>query len=84
MKITIYSTKTCGYCHALKTWLQEKDIEFTDYSVDINPVAAQNMVRISGQMGVPFSVIEKDNGSTVNILGFDRQRFSAELGLKRF
>jgi len=84
MKITIYSTKTCGYCHALKAWLQEKQIDFTDYSVDINPIAAQNMVRISGQMGVPFSVIEKDNGSTVNILGFDRQRFSTELGIKRF
>lgn len=81
MKITIYSTKTCGYCHALKSWLQDKQIDFTDYSVDINPIAAQNMVRISGQMGVPFSVIEKDNGSTVNILGFDRQKFTTALGV---
>ena len=79
MKITIYSTKTCGHCHALKAWLQDKQIDFTDYSVDINPIAAQNMVRISGQMGVPFTVIEKDNGSTVNILGFDRPKFEAAL-----
>jgi len=81
MKITIYSTKTCGYCHMLKSWLQDKKIEYTDYSVDINPVAAQQMVHISGQMGVPFSVIEKDDGSLVNILGFDRHRFEAELGI---
>lgn len=79
MKITIYSTKTCGYCHALKSWLQDKKIDFTDYSVDINPIAARSMVNLSGQMGVPFSVIEKDDGSTVKILGFDRQRFIAEL-----
>jgi glutaredoxin 3 len=81
VKITIYSTKTCGYCNALKTWLKAKNVEFTDYSVDINPIAAQNMVRMSGQMGVPFSVIEKDDGSTVQILGFDRQKFSSVLSV---
>lgn len=81
MKITIYSTKTCGYCHMLKSWLQDKKIKFTDYSVDINPIAAQQMINISGQMGVPFSVIEKDDGSLVNILGFDRHRFEAELDI---
>ena len=81
MKITIYSTKTCAYCHMLKSWLQEKNIEFTDYSVDINPIAAQNMINISGQRGVPFSVIEKDDGSTVNILGFDRPQFQTILGI---
>lgn len=79
MKITIYSTKTCPYCDMLKSWLLDKGMEFTDYSVDTNPIAAQNMVNISGQMGVPLSVIEKDDGSKVNILGFDRSRFESEL-----
>lgn len=82
MKITIYSTKTCGYCHMLKRWLDQKKIEYTDYSVDLNPIAAQHMVQLSGQMGVPFSVIEKDDGTSVNILGFDKQKFQAELGIK--
>ena len=79
MKVTIYSTKTCGYCHMLKNWLDDKKIEYTDYSVDQNPIAAQHMVQRSGQMGVPFTVIEKDDGSSVNILGFDKQKFEAEL-----
>jgi glutaredoxin 3 len=79
MKITIYSTKTCAYCHMLKNWLDKKDIKYDDYSVDINPIAAQNMVRISGQMGVPFTVIEKDDGSSAQILGFDRPKFEAVL-----
>ena len=81
MKVTIYSTKTCAYCRMLKTWLEDKEVEFTEYSVDINPIAAQNMINISGQMGVPFSVIEKDDGSTVNILGFDKPKFEAELAI---
>lgn len=81
-KITIYSTKTCGYCHMLKSWLKDKNIDFTDYSVDINPIAAQHMVNLSGQMGVPFSTIEHEDGKIDKILGFDRQRFEAVLATK--
>lgn len=79
MKITVYSTKTCPYCVMLKSWLQSKSIEFTNYNVDENPIAAQNMVNLSGQMGVPFSTIEFDDGSMEKILGFDRQKFESAL-----
>lgn len=79
MKITIYSTNRCGYCTMLKQWLDGKNIEYTVYNVDENPIAAQNMVLISGQTGVPFSTIELDDGTTEKILGFDRQRFNAIL-----
>lgn len=79
MKITIYSTRTCGYCVMLKKWLDDKSIKYTVYNVDENPIAAQNMVRLSGQMGVPFSTIEYDDGKTENILGFDRPKFERAL-----
>lgn len=79
MKITVYSTKTCAYCTMLKRWLDEKSVEYTAYNVDENPIAAQNMVRISGQMSVPFSTVELDNGKIENILGFDRNKFESVL-----
>lgn len=79
MKITIYSTKTCAYCTSLKSWLDAKDVKYTVYNVDENPIAAQNMVRISGQMGVPFSTIEYGDGKEAKILGFDRPKFEAVL-----
>jgi len=84
MKITVYSTKTCAYCTMLKRWLDEKKIDYTTYSVDENPIAAQNMVRLSGQMSVPFSTVELDDGRVVNISGFDRMKFNDALDIKNF
>lgn len=79
MKVTVYSTTTCGYCVMLKKWLDDKKVEYINYNVDENPYAAQAMISLSGQMGVPFSTIEFENGKVEKILGFDRPRFEAVL-----
>lgn len=79
MKITVYTTKTCGYCQQLKAWLKDKKINFTEHKVDENPEAAQKMAEESGQMGVPFSIIEKDDGKKIGIIGFDRPMFEEAL-----
>lgn len=63
----------------LKNWLDSKSVEFTNYMVDQNPIAAQNMVMLSGQMGVPFSTIEYEDGEVEKILGFDRSKFEVAL-----
>lgn len=80
MKITVYSTKTCGYCTMLKRWLDENNIKYTDYKVDENPYAAEVMIQLSGQMGVPFTTIEDENGQMTKILGFDLPKFQQILG----
>lgn len=82
MKITVYSTTTCPYCVMLKKWLDSKHIDYTNYMVDTNPYAAQMMVSQSGQMGVPFSTIEHDDGTIDSILGFDREKFQKVLADK--
>lgn len=79
MKITVYSTTTCPYCVMLKRWLDGQKIAYTDYLVDKNQFAAQNMIQLSGQMGVPFSTIEYADGSMEKILGFDRAKFETAL-----
>lgn len=81
-KITIYSTKTCPYCVMLKNWLDAKSVSYTNYNVDENPIAAQHMVNLSGQMGVPFSTIEHEDGKVDMILGFDRSRFETALSAR--
>lgn len=64
----------------LKRWLEEKGVKYTNYSVDRNPFAAQMMVNLSGQMGVPFSTVEHSDGRIDKIMGFDAQKFEQALG----
>ncbi len=74
MKVTVYGTKQCPYCVYLKEWLKDNKVEYEEFLVDENPYAAQTMVQLSGQMGVPFTTIETDEGDMEKILGFDVAR----------
>lgn len=80
-KLTMYTTTTCPFCKMQKDYLDSKNIPFEEILVDQNPQEAQKMIEISGQMGVPFTVIEKDGGEKVTILGFDRPRINEALGI---
>ena len=80
-KIKIYSTGTCAYCHAEKQFLKNHDIAFEDIRVDTDEAAADEMIKLSGQMGVPFTVISGGDGPDEHILGFDQPRLTAALGL---
>lgn len=65
-----------------KEWLAENKVDYDEILVDEHPERAQEMIEISGQMGVPFNVIDRTDGKRVSILGFDKARLWTELGLK--
>ena len=65
--ITVYSTQTCPYCHQIKQYLTQRGVPFRDADVSQDQAAAAEMVRVSGQRGVPVTVID---GKVV--VGFDR------------
>ena len=65
-KVITYGTQMCPWCHKLKDWLKENDIEFEDIDVGKDRTKAVEMVEKSGQMGVPVTDI---NGEI--IIGFD-------------
>lgn len=75
MKITVYSTATCPYCIQLKRWLDERSIKYDSFDVETNPIAAQNMMRLTDQEVVPFSTVELDDGNMEKITGFDTDKF---------
>ena len=74
MKVKVYSTKTCSWCHKVKDFLNDKGIKFEDIDVGANPKAANEMVEKSGQMGVPVTEI---NGKV--IVGFDKEAIEKAL-----
>lgn len=80
-KITIYSTATCGFCKMLKSYLSSKNIAFESKMADEDQNLARELYEKSGQLAVPFTIIEKEDGSEEQILGFDRPRIDAALGL---
>lgn len=75
MKIKVYSTPTCPYCKLVKEYLNEKEIEFQDIDVASDPVAANEMVKLSGQMGVP--VVDVDGQV---IVGWNKDALEEAIG----
>lgn len=53
MAVTMYSTPTCGFCVKAKQYFQQNQIPFTEHNVAADQRKAEEMVRKSGQMGVP-------------------------------
>jgi glutaredoxin-like YruB-family protein len=56
-KVTVYSTQTCPYCTMVKTFLKEQNIEFDDVDVGKDRQKAIEMVKKSGQTGVPVTEV---------------------------
>ncbi len=81
MNITIYSTTTCSYCHALKAWLDKKNIAYDYKLTDEDDDAMAEFMRVNdGMLSVPLTVITKDDGSETKILGFDQGKLNNALG----
>ena len=67
MSIKVYSTPTCPWCTVTKDYLKSKNFAFEDLDVSRNREAAMEMIKKSGQRGVPVIDI---NGKI--IVGFDQ------------
>jgi len=80
MNVTVYSTPTCPYCDMAKKFLTDNNVEFTSHNVAEDQAKAEEMVRKSGQMGVPVIVVEKDGQEEI-IVGFDQGKLQTLLGL---
>ena len=78
--VIIYSTPTCGFCRRTKEYLKDKGVKYTDYDVAEDSEKAQEMVDMTGQMGVPVIVIGEGDDKQV-IIGFDQTKIDAALGL---
>jgi glutaredoxin len=66
----------------LKKYLDEKNISYEEKLVDQDDAAKEEMMKDSGGfLGVPFSVITKDDGTKETVLGFDKNKINEVLGI---
>lgn len=72
--IDIYTSPTCGYCHAAKALLTRKNVSFREIDVSCNPDSRQEMqVRAPGSMTVPQIFIgETHVGGCDDLYALDR------------
>lgn len=83
MQVKIYSTMTCPYCKMLKDYLTEKGIVFENVFVDQDERGREEMMAASGGfLGVPFTVVTRDDGIKETILGFDKNKINQILNLQ--
>ena len=75
--IRVFSTSACPYCVTLKAFLDEHGIKYEYIDVSENQEASDEMVKKSGQRGVP--VVEIDGEI---IIGFDREKICELLNIK--
>ncbi|MDE2019207.1 MAG: glutaredoxin family protein [Patescibacteria group bacterium] len=80
-KIKLYSTATCPYCRMEKEYLEKNKVKFDLVMVDADRQAAADMIRKSGQNGVPQTEVIFDDGDSEMIVGFDRERINQRLGI---
>lgn len=74
--VKVYSTPSCPWCIRLKQFLSENNVAFENIDVSSDQAAGEEMMRKSGQMGVP--VLDIDGQI---IVGFDRGRIKDILGV---
>ncbi|MFW6389329.1 MAG: glutaredoxin domain-containing protein [Marinilabiliaceae bacterium] len=70
-QVIVYTTPTCAYCRTLKDYLRNNQVPFREIDVTKDEKAATEMVRRSGQQGVPQSLIDGQM-----VVGFDRNKIN--------
>lgn len=76
-KVFLYSTAFCPWCHKTKEFFSAHKVKYKDIDVGSNIKAAQEMIKKSGQQGVP--VIDVDGEI---IVGYDENALKKTLEIK--
>lgn len=75
--VTIYTTPTCHFCKLAKEFFAEKNVQYTAYDVSTDAQKREEMIQMTGQLGVPVIVIDDSI-----MVGFDREKVAGKLGIE--
>lgn len=81
MVITIYTINDCPFCKKEKDYLTSHNLPFIEKNLESNREYLEEMMAVSDKFaGVPFTDINKDDGTRVKLKGFTKEEFDAALG----
>ena len=68
-KVVVYSTPTCPICKRAKAYLTEKGVSYQEIDVAASSEVARELIKRSGQMGVPVIIVNDDM-----LIGFNQAK----------
>jgi glutaredoxin-like YruB-family protein len=75
-EVKVYSSPSCSWCVKVKDFLKENGVAYTDFNVAEDATAREDIVKRSGQMGVPVIDIDGDL-----VIGFNQPVLKEKLGI---
>ena len=76
-KVILFTTPQCSWCQTAKRFLKEKKVHFKEVDVSRDERAAKDMVRRTGQQGVPVILVNNHP-----VVGFDQSKLKRLLNLR--
>lgn len=73
-KVKVFTTPACAFCVMAKEWLRLKGVEYEEKDVADDMDARQELVEVSGQMGVPVIMVDDEV-----VVGFNQTQLEALL-----
>ncbi|MEF3694715.1 MAG: glutaredoxin domain-containing protein [Candidatus Cloacimonadota bacterium] len=77
-KIIVFSTPTCSWCKKLKDYLRQNGFTYRDVDVSKDDTGLRDMIRKTGQQGVPQLWIDNQP-----VVGFDRSKIDRLLDITK-
>lgn len=74
--ITVFTTSTCSYCPMVKRYLQSKGLSYDEVNLEEHPERQAEILRKSGALTVPVTVVTKVDDSEEIIVGYNLQRLA--------
>lgn len=74
--VILFTTPTCSWCRTVKQYLRKHEIRFKEVDITRDERAARDMVRRSGQQGVPVTLINNRP-----VVGFNKNEINRLLNI---
>jgi glutaredoxin 3 len=75
--VILFTTPTCSWCRTVKQYLRKHDIRFKEVDISRDQRAARDMMRRSGQQGVPVTLINNRP-----VVGFNKSEINRLLNIR--